>query len=287
METTASVRITASARLLAAFAAVREMDLPASADAARTAALDVADIVRTLDADDDVVIAAMLMPLLDGTYLDPETAEKRLRFRTARLARALGQLGHFGLPPDWTPERGLEGRPGRGAAQDCCWRSSAMCVLVVVRLAEQLQEDALRQISGTRQLSGNSPSKRARYTRRWQIAWAFWQVKWELEDMAFRYLEPIQYKHIAAALKVRRSERERYMDELKAQLLGRVAAGRHRRHDRGAPEAYLQHLAQDAGKAVGLRTTHGHPRGARAGEYRAECYAALGVVHSLWQFIPG
>src|ERR1039458_10737892 len=51
-----------------------------------------------------------------------------------------------------------------------------------------------------------------------------WQVKWELEDLAFRYLQPTEYKHVAAALKVRRSERERYIDELKSQLQGELRA---------------------------------------------------------------
>src|SRR6202035_1803498 len=45
-----------------------------------------------------------------------------------------------------------------------------------------------------------------------------WQVKWELEHLAVRYLEPLQYNHTASALKTRRSERERYIDELKMQL---------------------------------------------------------------------
>ena len=45
-----------------------------------------------------------------------------------------------------------------------------------------------------------------------------WQVKWELEDLAFRYLQPAEYRHIAAALKVRRTERERYIEELKTLL---------------------------------------------------------------------
>ena len=43
-------------------------------------------------------------------------------------------------------------------------------------------------------------------------------MKWELEDLAFRYLQPAEYRHIAAALKVRRTERERYIEELKSLL---------------------------------------------------------------------
>ena len=65
METTATRR-TASTRLHAATAALREIALPAAGDAARQAAAEVAEIVRALDADDDVVIAALIQPLLEG-----------------------------------------------------------------------------------------------------------------------------------------------------------------------------------------------------------------------------
>ena len=139
METTASTRVTASERLRAAFAAVRELDLPDPDIALRDAALDVADIVRTLDADDDVVVAAMLQPLLDAKLLDREAAEKRFGSDAAHLARSLSQLGEFGLPADWTPEQGLE--PGQAEAL----RKMLLAVigdvrLVVVRLAGQLQK---------------------------------------------------------------------------------------------------------------------------------------------------
>jgi (p)ppGpp synthase/HD superfamily hydrolase len=73
METTAATR-TASSRLQAAIAALREIDLPADGAALRSAALEVAEIVRTLDADDEVVIAAMTQPLLDAGYIEREGA---------------------------------------------------------------------------------------------------------------------------------------------------------------------------------------------------------------------
>ncbi len=107
METTATTR-TASIRLNEGLAALRELDLPPAAHPMRDAAFDVAEIVRTLEADDDVVMAAALQPLLDGKYIEREAAEKRFGVEPVRLARALAQLGHFGLAPDWTPERGLE-----------------------------------------------------------------------------------------------------------------------------------------------------------------------------------
>src|ERR1700732_4307976 len=117
METKASTSIIASARLLAAFETVRSLDLPESASAVLRTGLDVADIVRTLDADDDVVIAAMLQPLLDAKLLDREAAEKRFGADAAGLARNLSQLGEFGLSSDWTYEQRLESGQAAGARQ--------------------------------------------------------------------------------------------------------------------------------------------------------------------------
>src|SRR6266576_1325962 len=51
-----------------------------------------------------------------------------------------------------------------------------------------------------------------------------WQLKWELEDLAFRYLEPQEYRRVAAALNERRADRERYIETLCAQLHERLRA---------------------------------------------------------------
>jgi GTP pyrophosphokinase len=284
METTAITR-TASDRLLAGLVALREVDLPAQGDAARTASLSVAEIVRTLDADDDVVLAAMLQPLLDGKYIDREWAEKHIGEEPVRLARALSQLGQFGLPADWSPDRRLE------AAQAEALRKMLLAVigdvrLVVVRLAEQLQK--MRSAKGVgaaqqRQLATETREVYAPLANRLGV----WQVKWELEDLAFRYLEPQHYKQIAAALKVRRAQRELYIDELKSVLQRELrTAGVEARID-GRPKHIFsiwrkmqsKHLAFD--QLMDIRAAR------LLVNTVAECYAALGVVHSLWHFIPG
>src|SRR6202040_2106366 len=220
METTASTPVTASERLHAAFAAVRSLDLPDNAESLLRAGLDVAEIVRTLDADDDVVIAAMLQPLLDAKLMDREAAEKRFGADAARLARNLSQLGEFGLSSDWTYEQGLE------SGQAEALRKMLLAVigdvrLVVVRLAAQLQK-----MRAAKSLDPVLQRKPATETREVYAPLAnrlgVWQLKWELEDLSFRYLQPADYKRIAAALNMRRSERERYMDELQATLHGEL-----------------------------------------------------------------
>jgi len=284
METTATRR-TASTRLHAAIAALREIALPAEGDAARSAAMEVSEIVRALDADDDVVVAALIHPLLDGGYLEHDGAAKRFGDEPVRLARALSQLGQFGLPADWTPERGLE------SSQAEALRKMLLAVigdvrLVIVRLAEQLQRmRSAKSVGAARQ------RKLAMETREVYAPLAnrlgVWQVKWELEDLAFRYLEPQQYKHIAAALKMRRSERERYVDELKSLLQDSMrAAG-----IEAAIEARPKHIFSIWRKMQVKQLAFDELMDIRAARILvnsiAECYAALGVVHSLWQFIPG
>ncbi len=284
METTAPTR-TASSKLEMSFAAVRALDVPAEVESLRSAALDVAEIVRTLDADDDVVIAALLRPLLDERLLDRESAVERFGEEAVRLARALSQLGQFGLPADWTPERGLE------PAQAEALRKMLVAVigdvrLVVVRLAEQLQ-----RMRSAKSLDAVLQRKLAIETREVYAPLAnrlgVWQMKWELEDFAFRYLQPGDYKHIAAALKVRRSERERYIEELKDLLQRELQSAGIEARIEGRPKhiysiwrkMQLKQLAFDQLMDI---------RAARVlVNTVAECYAALGIVHSLWQFIPG
>jgi GTP pyrophosphokinase len=284
METTAPIR-PASTTLEAGVAAVRELDLPAEAEPMRRAALEVAEIVRRLDADDEVVIAALLRPLLDAKLIDREAAEKRFGADAGRLARALSQLGDFGLPPDWTPERGLE------TAQAEALRKMLVAVigdvrLVVVKLAEQLQKmRAAKSVEASerRKLSIETREVFAPLANRLGV----WQVKWELEDLAFRYLQPSEYQHIAAALKVRRSERERYIEELKTRLEHELReAGIEARVD-----ARPKHIYSIWRKMQAKKLAFEEVMDVRAARVLvntvAECYAALGVVHSLWQFMPG
>jgi GTP pyrophosphokinase len=284
METTAPTQ-TLSGRLHAAITALREIELPPQGEALRSGALEVADIVRSLDADDEVVVAALIQPLLDAGFIEREGAAKRFGEEPLRLALALGQLGEFGLPADWAPERGLE------AAQAEALRKMLLAVigdvrLVVVRLAEQLQR--MRSAKGLgvarqRKLAVETREVYAPLANRLGV----WQVKWELEDLAFRYLEPVQYKHIAAALKTRRSEREHYIDELKTVL---ATAMRSAGID-AVVEARPKHIFSIWKKMQVKQLAFEQLMDIRAARVLvnsiADCYGALGVVHSLWQFIPG
>jgi GTP pyrophosphokinase len=284
METTAPSR-PASSKLESGVAAVRALDLPESAEPVRRSALEVADIVRTLDADDDVALAALLQPLLDARFVDRDGAGERFGEESVRLARALSQLGEFGLPPDWTPERGLE--PEQAEAL----RKMLVAVigdvrLVVVKLAEQLQK-----MRAAKSLEEPDRRKLAVETREVFAPLAnrlgVWQVKWELEDLSFRYLQPADYQNIATALKVRRSERERYIEELKGRLDHELRAAGIDARIEGRPKHIYSIWRKMQAKKLAFHQIMDIRAARVLVNSVAQCYAALGIVHSLWQFIPG
>jgi GTP pyrophosphokinase len=284
METTSPTR-TPSGRLQEAMQAVLALDLTVEGAQRRAGAAEVAAIVRSLDADDDVVIAAMLQPLLSAADLDAAAATKSFGAEPVRLAREIEGLGHFGLPADWTSERGLE------AAQAEALRKMLLAVvgdvrLVVVRLAEQVHS-----MRSAKSVGASLQRKLATETREVYAPLAnrlgVWQLKWELEDLAFRYLEPARYKHIASSLKERRSERERYIDELKQLLQSELrAAGIEARID-GRPKHIFSIWRKMQAKQLAFEQLMDIRAARILVNSVAECYAALGVVHSLWQFIPG
>jgi GTP pyrophosphokinase len=285
VETTASTRIATRAPVLTALAGIRELSVPPEAEGVRTSALEVAEIVRQLDADDDVVIAALLRPLLDAGLLARESAERHYGTNPTRLARELNQWGQFGLPADWTPERGLE-RSQAEALRKMLLAVVGDVRLVVVRLAEQLQRMRSAKLlaeSVRRKLAIETREVFAPLANRLGV----WQVKWELEDLAFRYLQPLEYKRIATALKTRRSERERYIEELKSELQGALlAAGIAARID-GRPKHIFSIWRKMQTKQLAFEQLMDIRAARVLVATVAECYAALGIVHSLWQFIPG
>ena len=285
METTAASKPTASEAVSAARAAVCALDLSTQDDRVRAAALEVAEIVRSLDADDEVVIAALIHPLQALGHFDRPSAERRFGAAAASLAHDLAQLGRFGFPSDWTPERGLE------AGQAEALRKMLLAVvgdvrLVVVRLAEQLQK--MRSVKG---LDADAARRLAIETREVYAPLAnrlgVWQLKWELEDLAFRQLQPEEYRRIATALNSRRSERERYIEDLKAQLQSALLAAGVVARIEGRPKHIFSIWRKMQAKQLAFDQLMDIRAARILTQSVADCYAALGVVHSLWQFIPG
>jgi len=113
-----------------------------------------------------------------------------------------------------------------------------------------------------------------------------WEIKWELEDLAFRFLEPDTYRQVAGWLDEKRSEREAAMDALRAQVVVELA-----RHGLPATvQGRPKHIYSIVKKMRGKGLTFDRVYDIRALRIVvadvAACYAALAWVHSHFQPVP-
>jgi GTP pyrophosphokinase len=114
-----------------------------------------------------------------------------------------------------------------------------------------------------------------------------WQLKWQLEDLAFRYLESERYYGIAKLLAERRVERAEYLDRVISVLKNRLDREQVEAHITGRPKHIYSIYTKMQAKGRDFDQIY-DVRGVRiiVKEVR-ECYHVLGIVHSLWRPIPG
>jgi len=114
-----------------------------------------------------------------------------------------------------------------------------------------------------------------------------WQIKWELEDLGFRFLEPALYKKIAGLLDEKRVDRENFIAEAIASLREKLVEQGIKADLVGRPK----HIYSIYKKMQKKRLDFSEMYDIRAirvlVDTLPDCYAALGVVHHIWQPIPG
>jgi GTP pyrophosphokinase len=113
-----------------------------------------------------------------------------------------------------------------------------------------------------------------------------WQVKWELEDLALRYLQPDEYKRIAKLLRERREERQNYIQRVIDTLQAECERAGIEADISGRPKHIysiwrkMQRKGVDIDEIFDLRAVRIMVRDIPT------CYMALGIVHGLWRHIP-
>jgi GTP pyrophosphokinase len=113
-----------------------------------------------------------------------------------------------------------------------------------------------------------------------------WQLKWELEDLALRYLEPESYREIAGLLDARRVDRERHIQQVIERLTSEFAKAGLHAEVTGRPKHIYSIWRKMKRKNVDFHEIFDVQAVRVLVDQSSECYAALGIVHSLWHHIP-
>ena len=154
--------------------------------------------------------------------------------------------------------------------------------VVMLRLASRLQ--TLRYFAATKQpvppgLAAESLQVFAPLANRLGI----WEVKWEMEDLAFRFLEPETYRDVARLLDEKRVEREAYVAHLRTQLEQELQAQGIQAHVQGRPKHIYSIVKKMRGKSLDFDQVYDVRALRIVVPSIPDCYAALSWVHSQFQ----
>ena len=246
---------------------------------------EIAAIVESLGLSEQLVQAVCLYPLVRDDRLDIKSMQNSQLDDLSKVIYDLVQLGRFSLPPDWRPGVSL------AVQQSEALRKMLLAVvsdvrLVLVRIAEQLY-----RLRKARDASRDEQRAIAIETREIYAALAsrlgVWQLKWELEDLSFRYLDPDTYLSIAEALKEKRTEREGFIERVKSALQAELSKQGIDAEITGRPKHIYSIWRKMQRKDRGLDALYDIRAVRILVNDVKDCYAALGTVHNLWPYLPG
>lgn len=240
---------------------------------------DTLALLRGLHVDAEV-LAAALLDALDGLLAQADAAALAIPDRLRVLLegqRAASRV--WALHRDHGGGRNPEGMRRLLLA---LVRDLRVVLIVLARQLARLRACARQAGDDCRALAQLTRDIHAPLANRLGI----WQLKWELEDLAFRVLEPDTYARIARQLDDNRSGRERYIDAARRQLQEALAAHGLHAEVAGRPKHIYSIWKKMQRKAVPIEELYDLRALRVLVDDLAACYAALGVVHATWVPIP-
>ena len=243
--------------------------------------LAMADVLADLEVDQDTLAAAIIFEGVHYAELSLDDVEEQLGVPIARLVKGvkkMSAISNFQLP-----DKFQQNKHQLDNVRKMLLAMVDDVRVVLIKLAERLcvlrtsvpMPDAMR-----RQIATEAMDIYAPLANRLGIG----AIKWEMEDLAFRYLHPDEYKAIASGLKAKRLERDSYVDcivkelnqHLKQMSILHFAVYGRSKHIHSIYRKMVR-------KNVSLQEIYDATAVRILVETTPQCYEVLGLVHTLWQ----
>ena len=241
-------------------------------------ALGSAAILLNLKLDHETIAAAVLHAVPDWLEDWKRVLTERFGHNVAMLVDGIAKMEHV---RQFSEMRGTEAAQQAESLRKMLLAMVEDIRVVLIKLAERTQTlrnlpraDAAQQ----QQVARETQSLFAPLANRLGI----WQIKWELEDLSMRTLEPALYKQIAQHLDERRVDRERYIADLIAQLEQALARAGIQGEVSGRPKHIYSIINKMKRKQLDFDQLYDVRAVRVLVENIEQCYAALSIVHELW-----
>ena len=254
--------------------------------------LQVAITLAELQLDAGSLAAALLHDVTEDCNIPVSQIEDRFGSEIAKLVDGTTKLGRFSLQVPG----GMARRGGVAARQ----QQAESLRKMLVAMAEDLRVVFIKLADRLHNMHtlGALPAERRR-----SISWetleiyaplahrlGIWELKWQLEDLSFRYLEPRKYNHLVNLVATRRTERESFIAGVIKILEGEFERAGLKAELSGRPKhLYSIHQKMERYTAQGKHFDDIYDLLALRVLVNTvpDCYNAVGIVHSLWHPLPG
>jgi guanosine-3',5'-bis(diphosphate) 3'-pyrophosphohydrolase len=246
--------------------------------------LQTATMLADLQLDAATLAAALLHDVPEDCGIPLSQIEAKFGPEVGKLVDGVTKLGKLSLGRGQSKERDSQAQNLRkmliAMAQDLR--------VVFIKLADRLHN--------MQTLAPLSPEKRRSIAQETLDIYAplahrlgIWQIKWQLEDLAFRYLEPRQYHRVARLIATRRNQRETFINEIKEILKHELDKTEIKAEIIGRPKhIYSIYNKMNRYSAQGRDFNDIHDLFAVriVVDTIPDCYKALGAIHNLWHPLP-
>jgi RelA/SpoT family (p)ppGpp synthetase len=246
--------------------------------------VEVARILAELGLDYHAVAAGFLHDVVEDTDWTIADVSQRFDEEVAKLVDGVTKLAYIDTMSKMG-SRDMEAQEAESLRKMFLAMADDVRV-VLIKLADRLHN--------MRTLGSLSQERRERIARETLEIYAplanrlgIWQMKWELEDLGLRHYDPQTYHHIAELIAEKRDEREIYIRKVISELQARLRLEGIAAEVEGRPKHIYSIYRKMLRKEVEFDQIY-DVRGIRIiVDTVQDCYAALGIVHSLWTPIPG
>src|SRR5690348_114150 len=247
-------------------------------------ALGAASILAAQRFDPDSIVAALLLGLPASAHYERDAVVAAFGDAVATLVEGVARMNSVQATPV-----GADSQQRAVQAENLRKMLLAMVDdirVVLIKLAERTQ--ALRYL-----MTSDEPARRAAAREVMDVyaplanRLGLWQLKWELEDLSLRALEPAEYRRVARLLDERRRDRERYIGEVTTTLSRELEAAGVAADVTGRPKHIYSIVSKMRRKQIGIDALYDIRAVRILVDSVRDCYTALGVVHHLWTPLPG